>query len=80
MVKFRPALILEVEFVLETIRNMVRDHGISLQAETLIKSDQGCHYTSYKFIQVVKDAKLRKSMCAGPTAGATRRKKAFLVI
>ena len=53
---------LEVEFVLETIRIMVHDHGISLQAETLINSDQGCHYTSYKFIQIVKDANLRQSM------------------
>ena len=53
---------LEVEFVLETIRIMVRDHGISLQAETLINSDQGCHYTSYKFVQIVKDANLRQSM------------------
>lgn len=53
---------LEVEFVLETIRIMVRDHGISLQAETLINSDQGCHYTSYRFIQIVKDANLRQSM------------------
>ena len=34
---------------------MVRDHGVSLQAETLINSDQGCHYTSYKFIQIVTD-------------------------
>lgn len=53
---------LEVEFVLETIRIMVRDHGISLHAETLINSDQGCHYTSYKFIQIVKDTNLRQSM------------------
>ncbi len=53
---------LEVEFVLETIRIMVRDHGISLQAETLINSDQGCHYTSYKFVQIVKGANLRQSM------------------
>ncbi len=53
---------LEVEFVLETIRIMVRDHGISLQAETLINSDQGCHYTSFRFIQLVKNANLRQSM------------------
>lgn len=37
-------------------------HGISLQAETLIHSDQGCHYTSYKFIQLIKDSNLRQSM------------------
>lgn len=52
----------EVDFVLETVNNLVRDHGISLQAETLINSDQGAHYTSYKFIDLVKDSNLRQSM------------------
>lgn len=28
----------------------------------MINSDQGCHYTSYKFIQFVKYVKLRQSM------------------
>ena len=53
---------LEVDFVLETVECLVREHGISLQAKTLINSDQGCHYTSYKFIQIVRDANLRQSM------------------
>lgn len=53
---------LEVDFVLETVNNLIRDHGVSLQTETLINSDQGCHYTSYKFIQLVKDCNLRQSM------------------
>lgn len=38
------------------------NHGIPLSAETLIHSDQGSHYTSYRFIQIVKDATLRQSM------------------
>ena len=53
---------LEVDFVLETVNILIRDHGISLQADTLINSDQGCHYTSYKFIQLIKDSNLRQSM------------------
>lgn len=53
---------LEVDFVLETVNKLKRDHGVSLQTETLINSDQGCHYTSYKFIRIVKDAELRQSM------------------
>jgi transposase InsO family protein len=53
---------LEVDFVLETIYKLVENHGVSLQNETLIHSDQGCHYTSYKFIQLVKDVELRQSM------------------
>ena len=37
-------------------------HEVSLQAETIIHSDQGCHYTSYQFIQLVKDKSLRQSI------------------
>ena len=53
---------LEVDFVLETVNLLIRDHGISLSAETIINSDQGCHYTSYKFIEIIKEANLRQSM------------------
>ena len=53
---------LEIDFVLETVKIMQRDHGISLQAETLIHSDQGCHYTSVQFIKLVNDLGLRQSM------------------
>lgn len=53
---------LEVDFVLETVNNLIRDHGISLHAETIIHSDQGCHYTSHSFIKILNDKKLRQSM------------------
>ena len=53
---------LEVDFVLETIHKLVRDHGIELTRETLIHSDQGCHYTSSSFIRLVHDKELRQSM------------------
>jgi len=53
---------LEVDFVLETVNILIERHGVSLQAETIIHSDQGSHYTSYKFIDIVKDNNLRQSM------------------
>ena len=53
---------LEVDFVLQTIVQMVDKHGISLQAETIVHSDQGFYYTSLKFIQILKDSNLRQSM------------------
>lgn len=53
---------LELDFVLETVNILIQKHGVSLDAQTLIHSDQGCHYTSYRFIQIVKDAELRQSM------------------
>ena len=53
---------LEVDFVLETVNQMVEKHGISLSTDTIIHSDQGCHYTSCSFMQLVKDKGLRQSM------------------
>ncbi len=53
---------LEVDFVLETVNRLLEQHRIFLSTETLIHSDQGCHYTSCRFIQIVKDAQLRQSM------------------
>lgn len=54
--------ILEVDFVLETVNILVEKHGVSLSTKTLVHSDQGCHYTSYSFIQILKDKRLRQSM------------------
>ncbi len=53
---------LEMDFVLETVKKLIKDHGIELTKETLIHSDQGCHYTSTSFIQLVNDKELRQSM------------------
>ncbi len=53
---------LEVDFVLETVNILIRDHGVSLNQETILHSDQGSHYTSYKFIEILRDKKLRQSM------------------
>lgn len=53
---------LEVDFVLKTVNQLIDNHGVSLTDETLVHSDQGCHYTSYSFIQILKDKELRQSM------------------
>ena len=53
---------LEVDFVLETVNNLIRDHGISLESDAYIHSDQGCHYTSVKFRELINDVGLRQSM------------------
>ena len=53
---------LELDFVLETVSILIENHGVSLDDETLIHSDQGCHYTSKKFREIVKDSNLRQSM------------------
>lgn len=53
---------LEVDFVLKTVEQLMRNHGMSIDADALIHSDQGCHYTSVKFRQLLSDYKLRQSM------------------
>lgn len=53
---------LEVDFVLETVEMLIEDHGISLDADAYIHSDQGCHYTSIKFRELISDVGLRQSM------------------
>ena len=53
---------LKVDFVLDTINQLVENHGVSLTEETIVHSDQGVHYTSYKFIEIIKNASLRQSM------------------
>jgi transposase InsO family protein len=53
---------MEEEFVLETIEQLMSKHGFSMNAKTLIHSDQGPHYTSVRFIDLLKDKKLRQSM------------------
>ena len=49
-----PSESLEVDFVLEMVERLVQNYGTSLNKETVIHSDQGTHYTSLKFIQLVE--------------------------
>lgn len=53
---------LEVDFVLETVEILVRDYGKEITSSSMLNSDQGCHYTSYKYIELLKDKNLRQSM------------------
>lgn len=47
---------------MQTIEQLVDKHGVSLTDEITLHSDQGSHYTSYKFIEIVNDSNLRQSM------------------
>ena len=53
---------LEEDFVLETIQNLYRDHSDDIRTDALIHSDQGCHYTCIRFIDLLKDKNIRQSM------------------
>lgn len=53
---------LKVDFVLQTVEQLLENHGISLSKETIIHSDQGAHYSSCSFIEIVNNYNLRQSM------------------
>jgi len=71
---------LEVDFVLETVNILISDHGISLTKETLIHSDQGCHYTSIKFQELILKKELKAIYVQkGKRVGIMPHKNPFLV-
>ena len=49
---YKVSMSFKVDFVLDTV----------LDNETIVHSDQGCHYTSYAFIEKLKDADFVQSM------------------
>ena len=53
---------LMVDFVLKTVDELIAEHGSTLDDTTIIHSDQGCHYTSKAFIQMLKDNHFVQSM------------------
>lgn len=53
---------LEVDFVLDCVTQVIVKHGGDLTAETILHSDQGTHYASNRFIELVTNAEIRRSM------------------
>lgn len=53
---------LEVDFVLLTVQQMYDKYADTIDATAIIHSDQGCHYTSVSFRELIKDLGLRQSM------------------
>jgi len=53
---------LKVDFVLNALKTLIERHGAELSDETMIHSNQGTHFTSLKYIQLVEENDLRRSM------------------
>lgn len=53
---------LEVDFVLLTVNQLIDNHGETLETDTLLHSDQGCHYTSVAYRELLANYNLRQSM------------------
>lgn len=48
--------------MLETVKQLVENHGDELATDVILHSDQGCHYTSVSFRELVRHKQLRQSM------------------
>ena len=53
---------LKVDFVLDTVAQLIKKHGSTLDSHTIVHSDQGFHYTSAAFIEKLRDADFVQSM------------------
>ena len=62
VLSYVPSESLELDFVLETMEQLILKHSITFETDMLIHSDQGCHYTSIKFRELLKDHGIRQSM------------------
>jgi len=51
-----------LDFVLETVELLMENHGPELKTNALLHSDQGGHYTSHRFVELLKNSELRRSM------------------
>ena len=59
---YRVSESLKVDFVIETVNELIAEHGCTLDETTIVHSDQGCHYTSNAFIDKLKDEHFIQSM------------------
>jgi len=59
---YRLSTNLQVEFVINTVNELVEKYGCELDDTTIVHSDQGCHYTSKAFIKALSDNMLLQSM------------------
>ncbi len=56
------SLTLELKFVIETVEMLLDFYGKELDIDIILHSDQGAHYTSVNFQQLLKDNNILQSM------------------
>ena len=56
------SLHLDLCFVTETVKFLIENYGAELDPGVLIHSDQGCHYTSYLYQDLLKENHILQSM------------------
>ena len=69
---------LEEDFVLKTINQLFEKHKHDIHTDALIHSDQGAHYTSIRFIDLLKSLEIRQSMSRRGNCWDNAPQKSFL--
>lgn len=62
VLSYQVSISLKVDFVIETVTELIQIHGEELDGEVLIHSDQGCHYTSIEFRSLLTNLQIAQSM------------------
>ena len=62
IVAFEVSQHIEMDIVLNTVNNMKQNKNISSLTNILIHSDQGFHYTSPQYINMIKELNMVQSM------------------
>lgn len=59
---YQLSLTLDIGFVIDTVEQLVANYKGELDVNVLIHSDQGCHYTSYSYQNLLKENGILQSM------------------
>lgn len=53
---------LKENFVLETVDNLIKNHGSQLSKNVILHSDQGVHYSALEYVRKLKKFNIKRSM------------------
>ena len=56
------SLHLDLNFVIKTIEFLIENYKSELDGKVIIHSDQGCHYTSISYQDILKNHNIKQSM------------------
>lgn len=59
---WQTSLSLEITFVIKTVRQLLEHYQGELDMKVMIHSDQGCHYTSISYQELLKENGIQQSM------------------
>ena len=68
---------LDLEFVIKTVNFLIENYKAELDGNVVIHSDQGCHYTSISYQELLKNNNITQSMSKEEIVGIMHHKNHF---